>query len=543
MSFLGQVVAMDDDDRVWGAVLDMLDTIVVGCDAQGHPVLANEAARQLFGSLLDGVPVGQWSQHLEVFDGQGRRFGPGESILMRAARGAHVRGAELVIKPAGQGTRAFRIHARPVSDNGSVAAVVALHDITTEVRAARLKECEIRVSELLSQPGPADSLMAEAVEVIGEALGWSATEFWTVDPIGQVLRRDTCWAARGHQIPCELPDQLPEGEGLPGAAWQSSNAQWAADLVHDADAGQQAGDWGDLRGALAVPVPSGAATLGVLVCYSAIKETPDDVRTAVMTGIAAHIGEFLERRRAERYAAELDQTRDEYIALVGHELRTPLTSIQSYTDIMLAETGLTAAERTAMLQVVQRNTTKLHAIVAKLLDVAGMRSGHIALQPRRMNLADVLREAVAAHSDCRHGGIVVNTADELIINGDPDRLRHVVDELLANALTWSADDAVVGITAHADDHTAVLSVTNTGVRIPANERDRVFDLFFRTGEALHLGVPGTGLGLTLARAVAERHGGQIFVSEPDEAVTAFTIRLPVAPPDTRSLPDTVPQAR
>ncbi|WP_201787208.1 sensor histidine kinase KdpD [Actinoplanes sp. TFC3] len=113
-----------------------------------------------------------------------------------------------------------------------------------------------------------------------------------------------------------------------------------------------------------MPVPSGSTTLGVLICYSANTEIPDDTRTAVMTGIAAHAGEFLERRRAEQYAAELDQSRDEYIALVGHELRTPLTSIQSYTDMLLTEPGMTIADRTQMLQVMNRNTDRLPALIA-----------------------------------------------------------------------------------------------------------------------------------------------------------------------------------
>ena len=115
---------------------------------------------------------------------------------------------------------------------------------------------------------------------------------------------------------------------------------------------------------------------------------------------------------------------------------------------------------------------------------------------------------------------------ELFIDGDPLRLRRVHDSLLANAMTWANDESTVGITVHADHHTAVVSVTNTGTRIPASERAHVFDLFFRTDASQRKGIPGTGLGLTLARAVVEQHGGMITVSEPDEAVTTFTVRLP-----------------
>jgi signal transduction histidine kinase len=75
-------------------------------------------------------------------------------------------------------------------------------------------------------------------------------------------------------------------------------------------------------------------------------------------------------------------------------------------------------------------------------------------------------------------------------------------------------------------------VSNTGNRIPADERDRLFDMFFRSDTARHGGIPGTGLGLTLARTIVEQHGGTITVSEPDEAATTFTIRLPTGQPAT-----------
>ena len=124
--------------------------------------------------------------------------------------------------------------------------------------------------------------------------------------------------------------------------------------------------------------------------------------------------------------------------------------------------------------------------------------------------------------------MAVNTPPEVIIDGDALRLRSVVDELLSNALAWTSDRGEVGITVHSDEHTAVLAVTNAGIRIPAEERERVFDLFFRPASAVLPAVRGQGLGLTLARAVVEQHGGTISVSEPDEAVTTFTIRLPTS---------------
>jgi signal transduction histidine kinase len=356
--------------------------------------------------------------------------------------------------------------------------------------------------------------------LIGGKLGWAAAEFWSVDQVGHVLRRVTRWNGRDDAMPSGSPDPLAYGQGLPGLAWQTSETVWAPDVI---DAGAE-----PVHLALAVPIPSGSTVLGVLVCYNDITESSDDIHSAVLTGIAAHIGEFLERRRAEQLSAELERTRDEYIALVGHELRTPLTSVQANTELMLLEPGLPADERADMLAAIQRNVARLHAIIGKLLDVAGIRSGHVPVEPRPMDLAVIVHAAADdARAHLRDGlKVSVNAPARAPIHGDPSRLRQVVNELLRNAVTWADNGTTVGINVHADHRTAVLTVSNTGSRIPADERDRLFDLFFRTNAALHHGLPGTGVGLTLARAIVEQHGGMVTISEPDEAATTFTVRLP-----------------
>ena len=193
--------------------------------------------------------------------------------------------------------------------------------VTRRHTAAVLKDCELTIRRLLSgsDTSPADELLHEAISTVGRMLGWAAAEFWAIDEVGNVLCRRLRWTDRRKLMPPGLPDRLGLGLGMPGRAWQTSEAVWATDLATDADARAQTLDWGRLRSAVTVPVPIGSVTRGVLSCYSVYTEHPDDVRTAVMTGIAAHIGQFLERRRGWDLTAELGHSRDEYIALVGHE--------------------------------------------------------------------------------------------------------------------------------------------------------------------------------------------------------------------------------
>ena len=533
---------LQEQNEALHALLDSLDTAVVGCDAGGRPVLFNEAARQLFGDMLDGVPIEQWAQHRQVFHPDGRRMHGEDLPLTRALRGERVRDAEIVVRAPAAARRYFRANGRPVTGQPGLAAVAALHEVTLHRRATRYRECELEISRLTAKPNPPDEVLAEVVEAIGRMVGWAAAELWTVDDVAQVLHRAVCWAEPGHDLPCQLRDPLLYGQGVPGRAWQTSDPVWAANLPVDPDAAQQTSDWGPLRAALAIPIPSGSVILAVLVCYSDTVEVPDDTRTAIMTGIGAHIGEFLARRRAEHLAVELDQSRDEYIALVGHELRTPLMSIRSCADMMLDEPDLTEEQR-SLLQVMQRNTAVVHDIVMKLLDVAGMRSGHIDLHVRPMDLTTVVHAAVEAARAASAGEVAIdaNTPRAAPMHGDPARLRQVVNELLSNALTWAAADSTVGVNLNTDARAVTLAVSNTGKRIPAHEHDRLFDMFFRSDAARHGGIPGTGLGLTVARTIVEQHGGTITVSEPDEAATTFTIRLPThqpAPPDAAHFPNT-----
>ena len=253
-----------------------------------------------------------------------------------------------------------------------------------------------------------------------------------------------------------------------------------------------------------------------------------------MTGIAAHIGQFLERRHAQELSAELDRSRDEYIALVGHEIRTPLTSIGSYTELMLDDPDLLPEQRVTMLQVVRRNVSKLHTIIDKLLDIAGLQAGRITVDPEQMDLTAVLRAGTAAAQEDVAGkniDLALELPPQAVLWGDSRRLQQVVEELVANAFTWVNDGGRVIAAVTTDGPITQLTVSNTGPVIPDAERERMFQRFFRTTAAGLGGIPGTGLGLSLARTIVEQHGGTLTAtSQAAPEGTTLTVRLPTEPP-------------
>ncbi|MFI1993379.1 sensor histidine kinase [Actinoplanes sp. NPDC020271] len=171
----------------------------------------------------------------------------------------------------------------------------------------------------------------------------------------------------------------------------------------------------------------------------------------------------------------------------------------------------------------QRDTAGLRDIVMRLLDVAGLRSGHIELRRAPADLSDLVCETAGGRD-----GILVDATGPVVVDGDRDRLCEVLTELLDNAVTWAAAATTVGVRLSAEAGAAIVDVTNVGDGIAADERERLFELFFRGEAARHRGVPGNGLGLAVARAIIGQHGGTLTVSEAGATTTTFTVRLPLA---------------
>ncbi|WP_433789696.1 ATP-binding protein [Actinoplanes sp. CA-252034] len=530
----------DDVQRLLAALLDNLRTGVAACDAAGWLIFSNKANQDLNGELPDHIDLRAWTRQ-QLAQTPAATLPPAVGPLQRALAGERLHEAEITVERRQQRPSMLLADAQPITnaDSESLGAVVTLQDVTQRHTATVLKDCELTIRRLLSgsDTSPGDELLREVIATIGRILDWAATEFWTIDEVGNVLHRHLWWTDKRKLLPPGLPDRLDHGQGMPGRAWQTSEAVWATDLHTDADARAQSLDWGLLRSAVTVPVPIGSVTRGVLACYSAYTEHRDDVRTAVMTGIAAHIGQFVERRRGWDLTTELGHSRDEYIALVGHEIRTPLTSILSYTALMIDDPDLPAADRVEMLQVMNRNTGRLQIIIDKLLDIAGLQSGHVTVESRRTDLSAIVQTAAAtirtrfADNDVTFD---IDVPDEAILWGDERRLIQVVGELLTNAADSADDGSHITATVTTDGPATQLTVSNTGQVIPSAERERLFQRFFRTQGAITNAVPGTGLGLSLARTIIEQHGGTITATtDHDPPGTTITVRLPNDRPAAR----------
>jgi signal transduction histidine kinase len=250
-----------------------------------------------------------------------------------------------------------------------------------------------------------------------------------------------------------------------------------------------------------------------------------------MAGIAAHIGQYLERRRVEDLQRQLTRSKNEYLALVGHELRTPLTSISAYTELLReADEATLVSEGPRLLEVIERNTTQLRVIINELMELSALDTGHADVDVAPMDLAEVVRDSVATARAAIHGVPLVIDAqvpEHLILPGDRKRLRQVIDNLLGNAVKYSPDGGRIGVTLRSAGRAAELAVSDTGLGVSKQEREKLFTGLYRTSRAGDRTIPGTGLGLTLSRAVVTRHHGSIELVEDGPEGTTVLVRLPM----------------
>lgn len=228
---------------------------------------------------------------------------------------------------------------------------------------------------------------------------------------------------------------------------------------------------------------------------------------------------------------ELDRLKDEFLALVSHELRTPLTSIRGYTELLLdGEAGELTEDQLQFLGVVERNTNRLLHLVGDLLFLAQVEAGKLTLELGPLDLGAVASESVeTARPQAEAKGITLTLATGPVqpISGDYARIAQLLDNLVSNAIKFTGEGGRVDVRVHQKQERVVVEVRDSGIGIPADEQQFLFQRFFRTSTATEQAIQGTGLGLAISKAIVDAHAGRITVASEEGAGTTFFVELPV----------------
>ena len=236
-----------------------------------------------------------------------------------------------------------------------------------------------------------------------------------------------------------------------------------------------------------------------------------------------------ELRASNEQLARSDKLKGVFISTVSHELNTPLAAITGFTMILTQQwESLSDDQRVQALERIDRNTRLLGGLISEVLDFSRLERGHSRLRTDPVDVGrlvtgvvDQLGVVLARHR------VSVTVDEDAIVDGDTDALTRVVTNLLTNAAKFSPDGTTIHVTVGADDGVATVTVDDEGPGIRPDERDLIFEPFYRSSDDAVLSPPGTGIGLAVVKDLTEQMGGSVAVDldAPDGA--RFRVRLPL----------------
>lgn len=230
---------------------------------------------------------------------------------------------------------------------------------------------------------------------------------------------------------------------------------------------------------------------------------------------------------------QIEKLKTDFISLSSHQLRTPLSAVKWFTEILLEQrAGKLNKKQVEYLKEVHHSNERAIALVNDLLQVSRVQEGKLHLDLTLFDFSALVEEIIEANRQEFTGkGITINYE---VVNGplpkvlaDKIKLRRVVENLLNNAIRYTPRGGKVELKLKGTGKSIECAITDSGVGIPANEQDEIFSKFFRATNVTKMQPDGTGLGLFIAKALVETHGGKIWFESYENQGTTFYFTVPI----------------
>ena len=289
-----------------------------------------------------------------------------------------------------------------------------------------------------------------------------------------------------------------------------------------------------LRCRLATPLLIGTQAIGML---SLVRREPDSFSrqeielTALLGRLVASAVQNIRAYEAERKTVEelrrLSALRADFVSLVSHELRTPMAAvIGSARTLQQRWRELTPEQRESFLELISGETNRLATLIGDVLDTSRIEAGTFSFRFGDVDLGELVRDSVAtAELATDEVSVRAEVRDPLPrVRGDAERLRQVLMNLIDNAIKYSPAGDAINVRAYAEDGHVRIAVSDNGPGVAREDQRLIFEKFGRVTSGNTR--PGTGLGLFIARSIAEAHGGTLDVHSVPQHGATFTLQLP-----------------
>jgi len=237
--------------------------------------------------------------------------------------------------------------------------------------------------------------------------------------------------------------------------------------------------------------------------------------------------------KMSRQLKEIDQMKSDFLASVTHELKSPLTSLIMYIDLFLQGAAGTLNEKAKkFLKIMERNSNRLSRFIDDLLDMAKIERGKMEIKKEPLEILPIVSETVELmkpQADEKDIEIAINIPDNLpLVFVDGDRTRQIITNLVSNSIKFTPEEGKISIKIQDDKEYLQVSISDTGIGIPPEQINRIFDKFEQVREVRERvkGPKGTGLGLAIVKSLVEAQGGKIWVESELDKGSTFYFTLP-----------------
>jgi len=527
------------------AIVDSAEDAIIAKDLDGVIQSCNAASQRLFGYSAEEL-VGRPVRVLIPPERQSEE----DEILARLRKGERIEHFETVrVRKDGRRIN-VALTVSPVLDTSGT--IIGASKIARDITALKLAELErlqllrenAAITETLNNVGAIVASDLDRDKVV-QSVTDAATELTTaefgaffynvIDKSGESY---TLYTVSGVPREAFAKFPMPRNTAVFEPTFKGTGVVRSADITREPQYGHNAPFHGmppghlPVRSYLAVPVKGRAGdVVGGLFFGHSKPDHFTEQHERLALGIASWASVALENARMYMSVQEVSRIKDDFLASLSHELRTPLNAILGYARML--RSGIVGPDKEQRaIETIERNATSLTQIVEDVLDISRIVSGKIRLNVQPVDVPAIVRNAVdviAPAADAK--GVRVETVLDphaTPISGDPERLQQVLWNVLSNAVKFTNRGGRVQVRLERVHSHVEVTVSDTGIGIPPEFLPYVFERFRQADAGISRERGGLGLGLSIARQLAEMHGGTIDVSSAGVGQGAtFRLQIPL----------------